>query len=252
MAVRLVQRPGLPQADDAVAGLPPAAQVFVQLVEGIPQVLGCLKGADGRYRWANIGFAERLGRRPEALVGCTVTDLFPTGFARSYAEQDDAVLATGRPLQRHVELIVRSDGGIGWFVTSKSQVPDAQGRPWGVAALSVDLRAHFDSGHAGLAAAIDRVRSDVGHRWRVAELAEIAGLSPKQFERMARRTLGLGPQRLVQRLRIEHAVQAITSTGRPLGDIAAECGFYDQSSFTKQFRAVLGVTPGAYRRAQTQ
>jgi AraC-like DNA-binding protein len=36
-----------------------------------------------------------------------------------------------------------------------------------------------------------------------------------------------------------------------LGDIASECGFYDQSSFTKQFRAVLGVTPGAYRRLRS-
>jgi PAS domain S-box-containing protein len=224
---------------------------FVELVEGIPQVLGCLKGADGRYVWANDGFAQRLGRPAEDIVGRTVDDLFPLEFARSYAAQDAAVLATGRPLQRQVELIVRADGRIGWFVTSKSRLVDEEGRPWGLAVLSVDLDAQLESGHSGLAAAIEAVRADVGRPWRIADLAALAGLSPKQLERLARRTLGLSPQRLVQRLRLEHAVHAIVSTDETLGDISAECGFYDQSSFTKQFRSVLGVTPGAYRRVRS-
>jgi len=228
--------------------MPPPARVFVELVDGIPQVLGCVKGPDGRYWWVNSGFANRLGRPVEDVVGRTVDELFPAEFARSYAAQDTAVLASGRPLQRHLELIVRADGEIGWYVTSKSRIVGPDGGPWGLAALSIDLHAQLESGHSGLAAAIDRVRADVGHPWRVAELAQIAGLSPKQLERLARRTLDLSPQRLVQRIRIEHAVQAIVTGGDTLGTIAAECGFYDQSSFTKQFRAVLGLTPGAYRR----
>jgi AraC-like DNA-binding protein len=79
-------------------------------------------------------------------------------------------------------------------------------------------------------------------------MAEIAGVSSTSLERLARRTLGLPPQQLLQRLRIEHAVFLITHTSQSMGDVAAECGFYDQSSFTRQFRKVLGLTPGAYRR----
>jgi PAS domain S-box-containing protein len=240
VAVRLVQ--------GGEAGLPPSAVSFAELVDGIPQVLGCLKGADGRYVWANDGFADRLGRSADDIVGHTVDELFPLEFARSYAAQDAMVLGTGRPLQRQVELIVRADGRIGWFVTSKSRLLDDRGRAWGLAVLSVDLHAQLESGHSGLAAAIEAIRADAGRPWRVADLAALAGLSPKQLERLARRTLGLSPQRLVQRLRLEHAVHAIVTTDASLGEISAECGFYDQSSFTKQFRAVLGVTPGAYRR----
>lgn len=228
--------------------MPPTAVTFAELVEGVPQVLGCVKGPDGRYWWVNSGFANRLGRAPERVVGRTVDELFPIEFARSYSDQDARVLETGRPLQRHLELIVRADGEIGWYVTSKSRLLDRADLPWGVAVLSIDLHAHLESGHSGLASALADVRADVGRPWRVAELAEIAGLSVRQLERLAHGTLGLSPQRLVQRLRLEHAVQAIVTTDATLGEISAECGFYDQSSFTKQFRSVLGVTPGAYRR----
>ncbi len=228
--------------------MPPTAVTFAELVEGVPQVLGCIKGPDGRYWWVNSGFANRLGRTPDQVVGRLVDELFPPEFARSYTAQDALVLGSGQPLQQHLELIVRADGEIGWYVTSKSRLLDRADEPWGVAVLSIDLHAHLESGHTGLAAALERVRADVGRPWRVAELAGIAGMSVRQLERLARRTLDLSPQRLVQRLRLEHAVQAIVATDRSLGEIAAECGFYDQSSFTKQFRSVLGVTPGAYRR----
>jgi PAS domain S-box-containing protein len=248
--VRLVQKGPL-DGRPSSASLPPSAQVFADLVEGIPQVLGCMKDPAGRYVWSNTGFANRLGIRPDEVVGRTVDELFPVEFARSYAGQDAQVLATGRPLQSHLELIVRADGGIGWYVTSKSRLIGIDRSVWGLAVLSIDLQSQLESAHAGLARMISRVREQVGHPWRVPELATIAGLSPKQLERLASRTLGLSPQRLVQRLRLEHAVRLITETVDSLGAISAECGFYDQSSFTKQFRSVLGLTPGAYRRAPT-
>jgi transcriptional regulator GlxA family with amidase domain len=59
--------------------------------------------------------------------------------------------------------------------------------------------------------------------------------------------MGLSPRRLLQRLRLEHAVHLITTTDATIGAISAACGFYDQSSFTRQFRFVLGLTPGVYR-----
>lgn len=218
-------------------------------MEGLPAVLGCIKDVDGIYRYANTGFAERLGRRTDEIVGCSVEDLFPPEFASSYAAQDERVLATGRPLQHHLELIVRRDGRIGWYVTSKTRVSEAAGAPLCIAVFSVDLRAQMHSAHAGLAEALDALRTDVGRAWRVADLAQIAEISEKQFQRLTRRSFGLSPQQLVQRMRVEEAVRLMTVTRLPLGTISAECGFYDQSSFTRQFTKLLGITPGAYRRA---
>jgi transcriptional regulator GlxA family with amidase domain len=131
-------------------------------------------------------------------------------------------------------------------VTSKATVQQ-DGDVIGLSALSIDLNSQLQSGHAGLAGAIAAVRHDMARPWRVSELAEIAHLSPVQLERRCRRTLGLSPRKLLQRLRLEHAVHLITTTDSTLGDIASACGFYDQSSFIRQFRFVLGLTPGAYR-----
>jgi transcriptional regulator GlxA family with amidase domain len=182
-------------------------------------------------------------------MGQTVRELFGDELADSYLAQDELVLRTGRPLQNHLELIVRADGQLGWYVTSKSVIRSDAGEPLGVAVLSVDLHAQVNSAHAGLARVITSIRERIDLPWRVPHMAQIAGVSSTSLERLARGTLGLPPQQLLQRLRLEHAVFLITQTSKSLGEIAIECGFYDQSSFTRQFRKVLGLTPGAYRRA---
>ena len=222
-------------------------RTFTELVDGVPQVMASAKGVDGRYVFVNSGFCDRVGLPVERVLGLRVTDLFAREMAASYARQDEEVLRTGAPLRGHLELIVRADGSLGWYVTNKSVLLDGDERV-GVAVLSVDLNAQVNSAHAGLAEVIDAVRRDIHRRWRVAEMAEFAGLSSTQLERLCRRTLGIPPQKLLQRLRLEHAVHLITTSRMSLGEVAAECGFYDQASFTKQFRSVLGLTPGAYRR----
>ena len=220
---------------------------FTELVEGIPQVMASAKGVDGRYVFVNTGFCDRVGLPADRIVGRRVHEFFAREMADSYAKQDAEVVATGKPLRGQLELIVRADGSLGWYVTNKSAFVDA-GVVVGVAVLSIDLQSQVNSAHAGLASVISAVRRDIHHGWRVAEMAQVAGLSSTQLERLCRRTLGIPPQKLLQRLRLEHAVHLITTTRLSMGDVSAECGFYDQASFTRQFRAVLGLTPGAYRK----
>ncbi len=211
--------------------------------------MGSIKDLGDRHKYANEGFCARLGLKSSEVIGATVRELFGDELADSYLQQDELVLKTGRPLQNHLELIVRSDGQLGWYVTSKSVIRSDSGAPLGIAVLSVDLHSQVNSAHAGLARVIAAIRERIDLPWRVAQMAQMAGVSSPSLERLARRTLGLPPQQLLQRLRLEHAVALITQTSMSMGDIAAECGFYDQSSFTRQFRKVLGLTPGAYRRA---
>lgn len=224
-----------------------ATRAFIDLTEAMPQLVAAVKDRDGRYVYANAGFTGRLGVPIGAVLGRTVEELFPAELARSYAEQDRLVLSGRGPLKGLLELIVRADRSLGWYVTSKTAVVGDDRAAAGVAVLSVDLHSQMSSSHAGLAEVVRVVRGDVSRRWRLADLAAVADLSPKQLQRVCRHTLGISPQQLVQRMRIEEAVRLATTTDLSLGRIGADCGFYDQPSFTRQFRRVLGLTPGAYR-----
>lgn len=222
--------------------------MLIELVDDLPQVMASAKDQQGRYIYVNSGFADRVGRAVRDILGGRVEDFFAPELARSYSAQDAHVLATGERLAGHLELIVRADGGLGWYLTSKSRLLDDDDQVAGVAVLSVDLKAQMDGSHAGLALMLAQVRAEPSAAWRVGELARVAGLSTTQLERLCRRTLGMSPRGLLQRLRVENAVRLLTSTSMTAGEIAAACGFYDQSSFTRQFRSVLGLTPGAFRR----
>lgn len=215
-----------------------------------PHVMFCVKSTDGRYVAANQAFAERAGRSTAGeVIGATAHDLFPPPLARRYAEQDEAVIETGRVLTNELELITRPDGTIGWFLSSKTTWQDDDGVAAGVVSVSIDLRTPADAAapHRQLAAAVDLARERFAGPLAVGELADAADMTVAQLERVARRVLGLTPKQLILRFRLEEAVRLLESTDLPIADIAARCGYYDQSAFARHFRRVVGTTPSAHR-----
>ena len=115
--------------------------VLADLLTDVPHVMFCLKDLDGRYLAVNQAFADRAGRTTVAdVVGLTANDLFPAELAESYERQDARVISTGEALRNELELILRPDGSVGWYVTSKTLLGPTDA-PFGIASVSVDLRA---------------------------------------------------------------------------------------------------------------
>jgi AraC family transcriptional regulator len=81
----------------------------------------------------------------------------------------------------------------------------------------------------------------------VAQLAEVACLSPFHFARMFRAAIGVAPHRYVSQQRLESAMVLLAASQRSLSDIALSCRFSSQTSFNRAFRRAMGVTPGEYR-----
>jgi PAS domain S-box-containing protein len=228
----------------------PLIAALSDVFSGVPHVMFCVKSVDGHYLAANQAFAERAGRpAPGGVLGHRAYDLVPDDLADSYAAQDAQLLATGEPIRNGLELILRPDGSRGWYVTTKTLLRDEAGHPVGICAVSYDLRssATTDHGHEQLQAAIDLCRRRFADPLKAGDLAQAAGMTPTKLERLMRRTVGLSPKQLIIRTRIDEALRRLDDTELSLAAIAGECGFYDQSSFTRQFQHVVGMTPGAYR-----
>lgn len=204
----------------------------------------CVKDAQGRYTMVNQAFADRVQRAtPAEVVGLRARDLFPADLAASYEAQDRAVLATGRSVRNRLELVLRPDGSRGWYLTNKVALAD------GLAAVSMDLRSPSDAGAApaSLVAVVDLVRTRFAEPLSVEDLAEAGGMTSLQLERRMRRVLGMSPKQFLLRTRLEEAMTLLATTDLSISAVAARCGYYDQSSLTRQFRRVVGLTPGRYR-----
>ncbi|MFI6597864.1 AraC family transcriptional regulator [Nonomuraea sp. NPDC050536] len=80
------------------------------------------------------------------------------------------------------------------------------------------------------------------------ELAAVAGTSRFAVYRAFRARYGMPPSDYQRQLRLRVARRLIAA-GVPLGQVAAETGFADQSHLTRWFTRYFGLTPGTYREA---
>jgi AraC family transcriptional regulator len=94
------------------------------------------------------------------------------------------------------------------------------------------------------------IEANLGESIRNRDLAALARVSTFHFNVAFRNSVGHPPHEYVIQRRIERAQGLMLSTDTPLSEIAIECGFADQAHFTRQFRAVCGETPAAWRRVR--
>jgi AraC-like DNA-binding protein len=88
----------------------------------------------------------------------------------------------------------------------------------------------------------------MGEDLPLSEPARACGLSLSYFSRAFKRSLGAPPHRWLLLQRVLRAKSLLRDGGLALADIAAACGFADQSHFTRAFTGIVGTSPGAWRR----
>lgn len=100
--------------------------------------------------------------------------------------------------------------------------------------------------------ALDHIERHCLETIRLADMANVAGLSESQFSHAFKSATGISPHRWVAQLRVRRAQNLLLTSGETLGAIAVQCGFSDQAHFNRVFRSVMGTTPGAWRRANSR
>jgi AraC-like DNA-binding protein len=100
-----------------------------------------------------------------------------------------------------------------------------------------------------ITAAVRRIEAHADERLSLRNLARDAGLSPYHFLRTFRQVAGMTPHQYVLRTRLHRAAVQLRRSGDAISSVAYDAGFNDLSTFNRQFRRVIGASPGAYRAA---
>lgn len=96
--------------------------------------------------------------------------------------------------------------------------------------------------------ALDYAHRNLRRTLSVEELADAAGLSPRQFSRAFKAETGQSPAKAVETLRVEAARLQMEQGRHSMDVIADETGFADRERMRRAFLRILGQPPQAVRR----
>jgi AraC-like DNA-binding protein len=244
--------------------MPPAqahSDLFKQLAEPftgellfdcLPDVVFFIKNERCEYVVVNQTLVERCGRRTKSeLIGRRADEVFPTPLGESYRAQDESVLSSGTAILRQLELHFYATGGRGWCLTNKLPLRGRDGQKIGLVGISKDLQAANERGedYSAIAKVVRHIQTNYGEPLRVKELAARARLSSYRFEQRIRKLFQITTGQLIQKTRMEAAMHRLQETNDSIVTIALDCGYSDQSAFTRQFRQTAGLSPSEYRTA---
>src|SRR5579863_5391798 len=118
-------------------------------------------------------------------------------------------------------------------------------RPGGQSQFSALL--DMERANGRFASLLDHVRGHLDRRHSVADLAEHACMSPRNFSRAFQAETGMTPAKAIEHLRAETARGSIAGTGRSVQDIAQSCGFGNAERMRRSFIRLFGAPPSAVK-----
>jgi AraC-like DNA-binding protein len=100
---------------------------------------------------------------------------------------------------------------------------------------------------AALTWALAELEADPRTGVTLAALASAGGVSPKHLCRLFVSAIGHGPMKTVHLVRLERSVSLLARSNQPIHAVADRCGFASPHHFSRSFRRVYGMPPGAFR-----
>jgi len=100
--------------------------------------------------------------------------------------------------------------------------------------------------------ALQHIHKKYAMEIKMGELARASGLSLSQFTRKFKKSLGIGPQQYLVRVRVRNACRFLEESNATVSTIALENGFFDHAHFGRAFRQIMGTSPSHYRKAHSK
>ncbi len=103
--------------------------------------------------------------------------------------------------------------------------------------------------HEWQISALDEALSgDMDEVASVESMSARCGLSTCHFSRLFKATYGMPFHKFLVQARIKRAQSQLVDSEDPISQIALDCGFADQSCFTRRFTIAIGVPPASWRK----
>jgi AraC-like DNA-binding protein len=96
--------------------------------------------------------------------------------------------------------------------------------------------------------AITLIQRDPARPWTVASLAGELAMSRSAFAARFSELVGEPVMRYIARWRMHLAVSALREEGATVGELAYRLGYRSEAAFSRAFKRIVGVSPGAIRR----
>lgn len=96
--------------------------------------------------------------------------------------------------------------------------------------------------------AVLRIQRDPARPWTVASLGREVAMSRSAFAARFRGLVGETPMQYITRWRMHLAATWLREGEAPLTEPASRLGYQSEAAFSRAFRRVIGLSPGAVRR----
>jgi len=226
---------------------------FNRLFEHIPNVMFFAKDRERRLFLGNQRFLEHCGLTSiDQIIGKLDVDIFPKYMTDKFETDDRTVFVTGKPLLNLIELFPARDRLPEWFITNKYPIFHHDGSVAAICGLIQSYERAFDDTNDPIPKVVAFIKTNFAQPISIPALASEAGLSQRHLERLFKQRFSISPREYIIRLRVLIAADLLRSTNQSITEIALECGFYDHSSFTRQFKRRHGTLPLNYRKAANE
>ena len=221
------------------------------LFTAIPDVSFFVKDRQSLFVHVNDCFLRIHGYSDASdMIGKQDFDFHPPALAAAYCAEDNRVMESGVPVYDQSELVTHHSGMPRWYLITKLPLSDDQNNVVGLAGVmrQIDQPGDAPNDYQRLTPSLEYALKNCCHNVSIPEMAKQSDLSTSQLQRDFRKLFRMSPGEYIMRLRLQLARRQLINSNEPVGQIASDCGFFDQSHFTRAFRKHTGLAPSHYRR----